>query len=70
MYYFGIDMPLATIFALNILLSVVILALLIWQIKKGGKMIFLGMNLPLAEILTLLQIAIIMVIWRYICRRN
>jgi len=36
MYYFGIDMPLATIFALNILLSVVILALLIWQIKKGG----------------------------------
>ena len=37
MYYFGIDMPLATVFALNILLSVIILALLVWHIRKGDN---------------------------------
>lgn len=37
MYYFGIDMPIATVFALNIILSIVILALLIWHIKKGDS---------------------------------
>ena len=37
MYYFGIDLPIATVFAINIMLSIVILILLIWTIKKGGK---------------------------------
>ena|GEM_PF-6545684 len=37
MYYFGVDVPIATVFALNIILSLVILILLIWIIKKGGR---------------------------------
>jgi hypothetical protein len=37
MYYFWVDVPIGTVIGLNVILSTVIVILLIWMIKKGGK---------------------------------
>jgi len=36
MYYFWVDVPIGTVIGLNVLLSMAIVIILVWMIKKGG----------------------------------
>jgi len=37
MYYFWVDVPIGTVIGLNVLLSLAIVIILVWMLKKGGK---------------------------------
>lgn len=37
MYYFWVDVPIGTVIGINVFLSLIILILVIWMIRKGGR---------------------------------
>lgn len=37
MYYFWVDVPIGTVIGLNVLLSLAIVIILVWMIKKGDR---------------------------------